>query len=303
MYNKGRKDVFYLLSVLHDINAWGRGSLFKYGLIESMFSMFVFLVIAFILKRLFLRYIKKKDIVNDRFILRTVRITINTIAIYACLSLLTPFDSVLGKIWGSAGIIAVVIGLAAQESMGNFVNGILITSFKPFKIGDLVKVNNGEYEGYVVDISLRDTVIRTYENTKIIIPNSTMNKAVLENVSLSNNTKGNFLLLNVGYKSDLDKAMLIMKEEIMRHPNYIDARTKEDIANHIEPVIVRLTAFNDSSLTLRATVYSKDNSEGFAMLSDLRLSIKRRFDKEGIEFPFPHRTVMYKDDRNDKTIS
>lgn len=262
--------------------------------------MLIFGVIALILKKLFFRYIKKKNIVNDRFILRTVRITVNIIAIYACLSLLTPFDSVLGKIWGSAGIIAVVIGLAAQESMGNFVNGILITSFKPFKIGDLVKVNNGEYEGYVVDISLRDTVIRTYENTKIIIPNSTMNKAVLENVSLSNNTKGNFLLLNVSYKSDLDKAMRIMKEEIMRHPDYVDARTKEDIEKHVEPVIVRLTSFNESSLTLRTTVYSKDSSEGFAMLSDLRLSIKQRFDQEGIEFPFPHRTIIYQDSENDE---
>ena len=76
-----------------------------------------------------------------------------------------------------------------------------------FKIGDLVKVNQGEYEGYVVDISLRDTVIQTYENTKVIIPNSVMNKAVLENVSLNDNTKGNFLELDISYESDMDKAM------------------------------------------------------------------------------------------------
>lgn len=286
----------YLLEVLHDINKWGQGTLLKYGFLESLIFMFVFLVVAGVLKKIFSRYIRRKQLANESFIMRMIRIILNTIAIYGCLSLLTPFDSVLSKVWGSAGILAVVIGLAAQESMGNFVNGILITTFKPFKIGDLVKVNNGEYEGYVVDISLRDTVIRTYENTKIIIPNSTMNKAVLENVSLSNNTKGNFLTLDIGYESELDKAIAIMKEEIIRHPNYVDARTEEDIKKHIDPVIIRLTSFNDSSITLRATVYSKDNSEGFAMLSDLRMSIKRRFDKEGIEFPFPHRTIVYKSD-------
>lgn len=85
-----------------------------------------------------------------------------------------------------------------------------------------------------------------------------------------------------------------MKEEIIRHPAYVDPRSEDDLRNHVEPVIIRLTSFNDSSLTLRATVYSRDNSEGFAMLSDLRIAIKKRFDKEGIEFPYPHRTITYK---------
>lgn len=285
-----------MLEILENINSWGHGTLFKLGFLSSLVFMVIFFVIAYIIKSLITRYIRKLNIANARFAIRIVKITLYTLAIYASLSLLIPFESVLGKIWGSAGIIAVVVGLAAQESMGNFVNGLLISTFKPFKIGDLVKVNNGEFEGYVVDISLRDTVIKTYENTRIIIPNSTMNKAVLENVSLNNNTKGNFLTLDIGYESDLDKAMGIIKEEVMKHPSYVDPRTPEEIENQVEPVIVRLTSFNDSSMTLRTTVYSKDNSEGFAMLSDLRIAIKRRFDKEGIEFPYPHRTITYKND-------
>jgi len=194
-----------MFDIVKDIDQWGKGSLFKYGFLQSLVIMLIFLLCAWLCKRAINRWIRKKEIVNAKFVMRIVKITLYTIAIYGCLSLLTPFESVLGKIWGSAGIIAVVLGLAAQESMGNFVNGLLITTFKPFKIGDLVKVNNGEYEGYVVDISLRDTVIRTYENTKVIIPNSTMNKAVLENVSLTNHTKGNFLTLDIAYESDLDE--------------------------------------------------------------------------------------------------
>lgn len=287
--------MFYLIEVLQEINTWEKGTLFKYSLLGTIIMMLLFLILIWFIKKLIFRFIKKKHIVNDRFLIRTIRITLNVILIYSCLSLLTPFDNVLGKIWGSAGILAVVIGLAAQESMGNFINGILITSFKPFKIGDLVKVNNGEFEGYVVDISLRDTVIRTYENTKIIIPNSIMNKAVLENVSLSNNIKGNFLILCISYDSDIQKAMGIIKEEVMHHPDYVDARSEEEIKAGIDSVIIRFTSFNDSSISLRATVYSKNSSKGFAMLSDLRLSIKARFDKEGIEFPFPQRTVMIKD--------
>lgn len=284
-----------MLKMLQEINEIGKDTFFTYGLLNTLIMMLLFLAIAYLLKRMIQRYIHKRQLVNEPFIMRMIKIILYTIAGYACLSLLKPFDSVLGKIWGSAGILAVVLGLAAQESLGNMVNGILISTFKPFHIGDLVKVNNGEYEGYVVDISLRDTVIRTYENTKIIIPNSIMNKAVLENVSRSNNTKGNFLFLEIGYDSDLDKAIRIIQEEVMRHPNYIDARSEEDISNGVAPVIVRVTNFNESGLQLRATVYSQNNAEGFAMLSDLRIAIKKRFDASGIEFPYPHRTIIQKD--------
>lgn len=288
-----------MIEILSDINAWGKGTLFKFGFLESITYMLIFLILAFILYRIIRRWIRKKDFVNALFIIRIVKITLYVIAGYGCLSLLTPFESVLGKIWGSAGIIAVVVGLAAQESMGNFVNGLLISTFKPFKIGDLVKVNNGEYEGFVVDISLRDTVIQTYENTKIIIPNSTMNKAVLENVSETDQTKGNFLTLDIAYESDLDLAMSIVKEEIMKHPSFLDPRSEEEIKNKVEPVVIRLTSFNESSMTLRTTIYSRTNAEGFAMLSDLRIAIKKRFDKEGIEFPYPHRTITYKHAKED----
>lgn len=281
-----------------DINAWGMGTFFKYGFLETLICMFLFIIIAIVIKRLLSRYVRHRVKVNTKFALRMVKITIYVIASYSCLSLLTPFESVLGKIWGSAGIIAVVIGFAAQEAMGNFVNGVLISTFKPFKIGDLVKVDNGEYEGYVVDISLRDTVIQTYENTKIIIPNSVMNKAVLENVSSAHNTKGNFLEINIAYESDLHKAMQIISEEVQKHPNYLDIRSEEEIKDGMEPVIIRLTKFNDSSMTLRTTVYSKNNAEGFAMLSDLRIALKLRFDEEGIELPYPHRTLTYKGEKD-----
>lgn len=294
MYNKGSRKVGCIMELWNEINNIGKNNIFQYGFLDTIILVAIFLCIISILKRMLYRYVRKKEMINERFILRIIKIVLYIIGTYACLSLLKPFDSILSKIWGSAGILAVVLGLAAQESLGNIVNGMLISTFKPFHIGDLVKVNNGEYEGYVVDISLRDTVIQTYENTKIIIPNSTMNKAVLENVSRSGNAKGNFLSLEIGYDCDLDKAICIIQEEIMRHENYVDARSAQDVASGIAPVIVRVVDFNESGLQLRTTVYSKTNAEGFAMLSDIRIAIKKRFDKEGIQFPYPHRTVLYK---------
>ena len=283
-----------MFDLLQQINAWGKGTLFEYGFLETIIFMIIFVCITMIVKRLLNKTILKHMKINTSFTLRIIKIVLYTMMIYACLSLLKPFESVLSKIWGSAGIIAVVFGLAAQEAMGNFVNGMLITAFKPFKIGDLVKINNGEYEGYVLDISMRHTVIQTYENTKVIIPNAIMNKAVLENVNLSDATKANFLEFDISYESDLNRAMDIIKEEVLAHPNFLDHRTPEEIEKGVEPVIVRFTRFNDSSITLRTTVHSNSNAEGVALLSDLRIAIKKRFDQEGIEFPYPHCTIVTK---------
>lgn len=278
-----------------DINGIGKDSFFNYGLLDTLLIFIIFAIIIIITKRILFRYVRKKGLGNERFILRIIKIILYSIGIYAGLSLLKPFESILTTIWGSAGILAVVLGLAAQESLGNMVNGLLISTFKPFHIGDLVKVNNGEYEGYVVDISLRDTVIKTYENTKIIVPNSIMNKAVLENVSRSGNAKANFLSLEVDYECELEHVIKIIQDEIMKHENFLDAREQQEIIEGIPPVVVRVLDFNESGIQLRATVYSKDNAEGFAMLSDLRIMLKQRFDKEGIPFPYPHRTIIYKD--------
>ena len=291
-----------MLDLILMINQLGEGTLFRYGLIVTLCIMLIYLIISWLIKRIIFKSIKRKVTVNTKVILRLIKITIYTIAIYGCLSLITPFEAVLGKVWGSAGIIAVVVGFAAQEAMGNFVNGILITTFKPFKIGDLVKVDNGEYVGYIVDISLRDTVIQTYENTRVIIPNSTMNKAVLENVSRNDDTKGNFLELGISYESDVDKAMKIIQEEVQKHPHFQDPRTAEEKAKNVPPVIVRLVDFQDSSIILRTTIYSISNAQGFAMLCDLRLSIKKRFDQEGIDFPYPHRTIHFKNESIEKKL-
>lgn len=291
-----------MMELLHEVNQWGKGTFFTFGFLNTLIIMGVFVLIVMIIKHIVFRFIKKKHIVNEQFILRLVKIISYIILSYACLSLLKPFETVLSKIWGSAGILAVVFGLAAQESIGNIVNGLLITTFKPFKIGDLVKVNSGEYEGYVVDMSLRDTVIKTYENTRIIIPNSMMNKAVLENVSNNENSKGNFLTLEIGYESDLDTAQRIIKEEVMHHENFLDARSAAEIEQGVEPVITRLIGFNESGLNLRTTVYSTNNAEGFAMLSDLRISIKKRFDAEGIQFPYPHRTIVLKQSEKEEEV-
>lgn len=277
------------------INNLGKGTFMKYGLIETMINLLIIYVCAFIINRFLRKWIHHYHKENTKFILRVKTIFVYTIATYGAASLFIPFEKVGNALLASGGVVAIVIGLAAQDAVGNFVNGIMITVFKPFKIGDTIKINDGQYIGTVVDISLRHTVIQTYENTTVIVVNSEISKATLENISSLEGKKVNFLYLDIDYTSDIDKAMKIIEEEVIKHPDFIDGRSEEEKKTNQPVVVTRLTAFAESSIQLRTTIYSKDNKSGFAMLSDLRIALKKRFDQEGIEFPYPHRTITYKE--------
>ena len=81
----------------------------------------------------------------------------------------SAFSDITKILAASTGIVTLALGLAAQDAVGNFVNGMMIAMFKPFKIGDLIRIDSENIIGTVVDISLRHTIIQTYENTRVII--------------------------------------------------------------------------------------------------------------------------------------
>ena len=281
-------------SIIDTLETWGGNIDFlKYSLFTTAFTSVLLLLSARIINRFATKFISRHH-KNNKLLMRSKTILIYTVCTYAILDLFTPFQTVLKTILAGSGVLAVVIGLAAQEAAGNFINGMMILIFQPFRIGDLIKINEGELLGTVSDITLRHTIIKTMENTKIIIPNSVIDKAVLENITAVGNQKGNFLELEISYESDLQKAMAIIAEEIKQHPNYMDIRSPQQIKQGDPEVVTRLVEFGENGMRLKTTVYSKNNAQGYAMLSDIRIAIKQRFDKEGIEIPYPHRSISIK---------
>ena len=171
----------------------------------------------------------------------------------------------------------------------------LIVIFKPFRVNDLVDVGSLP-KGRVEDITLRHTVIRNFENRRLIIPNSVISSEVVVNSSIVEESICNFLDIGISYDSDIDKAMEIMRSEAMAHPDFMDNRSDEEKENDEHPVSVRVMGFGDSSVNLRAFIWTLDHTSGFHLKTDLNKSIKEAFDKEGIEIPFPYRTIVYKKD-------
>ena len=216
--------------------------------------------------------------------------------IYTIPSLRTFSVSILA----GAGVLAVIIGFASQQALSNIISGIFIVIFRPFRVGDKIKIGP-DVNGVVEDINLRHSVIRTYENKRIIIPNSIISNERIENANLGDEKVCKFVEFGISYDSNVKKAKKIMQEEAEKHPHILDDRTEEEKKNK-EPVVrVRVIGFTDSSVVIRAWAWAEDPFSAFKLGCDLYESIKERFDKEGIEIPFPHRTIVYKKEKKTRS--
>ncbi len=201
-----------------------------------------------------------------------------------------------------SGVVALVVGFASQEALTNIVSGAFIIFFKPFTINDRIRLPDKNIVGFVEDISLRHTVIRTIENSRIIIPNSTINSSILENSNFNDNRRMNFFAINVSYTADLSRALTIVEEEIEKHPSFLDTRSAEDKTKGVKPVTARVTNLGASSIELRAGFWSEDFGTGYVMLCDLNQGVKERFDREKIEIPYPYYNLVMKSEGNVSAI-
>lgn len=242
--------------------------------------------------------ILEQDYTSQKFFRYLAVLGIYFIGALLILMVFPVFGGIVQTALGGAGIVTVITGLASQEALANLVGGIFIILFKPFKIGDLVKVDNSMV-GKVTDITLRHTIIQNYENKMIVIPNSIINKEKIVNYDLVDSTCCEWIEIGISYNSDIDLAKRIMCEECESHPHIVDYRSQTDIDNGKPKVMVKVINLGDSAIKLRAWVWAQNYEEAFSMRCDLFESIKKRFDKEGVEIPFPHRTVVMKKESND----
>ncbi len=234
----------------------------------------------------------QNDPTNYQFLRRALVVMIYMIGFSLIIIRIPGLKTLASSMLAGAGILAVSIGFASQHALSNIISGFFIIVFKPFRVNDRLTIN--AMNGIVEDITLRHVVIRDFENKRIIIPNSVISNEIIVNSDFAEDKICKWIEIGISYDSDIDLAKEIMRDEVMRHPLHIDPRTPEQIEKGDPEVPVRVLTLGDSSVNLRAWAWAKDSPDGFVMSCDLYESIKKRFDKEGVEIPFPHRTLVYK---------
>ncbi len=232
---------------------------------------------------------KKKNVTTLLlFIKRIKKLIIYSITTLISLSTFDMFSSFSSTLLSGLGIGSVVLGLAAQESLKNFFGSVAIVTGNPFEVGDFIECVEKNVSGTVEDITMRHTIIRTINNRRVIIPNNEMNELIIENFNYSDNELVKTVDYTIAYEADMDKAISIIKEE-MKKVYKINPKGKN---KDVEYPKVRVGAWLDSGITLRAWVWGKDNSNVFENIYALNYKIKKRFEEEKIEIPYPHIKVV-----------
>src|SRR5690606_28115927 len=217
---------------------------------------------------------------------------IYTVGVMFILMAFPPLKGIAQTALGGAGILALIAGVASQEALANLVGGIFIISFKPFKIGDTLKLSDNTV-GTVFDITLRHNILRNGENKMVVILNAIMNKEKVVNYNLKELKICERIDIGVSYDSDLDAAKKIIKDTCEKHSLILDNRTPVEILNGKPMVKVAVISLGEYAVTIRAWVWARYNSHALEMRYDLLESIKKNLDKEGISIPFPTTTFTF----------
>ena len=218
--------------------------------------------------------------------IRIKNLLIVIIALFVYVSLVPGLRALFGTMLAGAGITALIIGFAAKSTMANLISGLSLAIYRPFRIGDAVTIED-EY-GTVEDITLRHTIVLTWEQKRLVIPNSKLDEMTLINYNIIDPRMMCRVELGVSYDTDIDMARRLILEEIDKCP-YID----KDAA---DAPMVRVISHGDFSIGLRAYIWVKTVNDMWSTRFWLLENIKKRFDRDGVEIPFPYRTIVYKKD-------
>lgn len=277
--------------------------LIKIGLIALFTTLFAVLIRKVgdrLLKRLS-RY-EHTDLTNYRFFQHILTALIIIIGLGLVIFMIPGLKHVAQTLITGAGILAIIVGFASQQALSNVVGGIFIVIFKPYRIGDIITIKD-TLSGTVEDISLRHTVIRNFENRRIIIPNSVISNEVVVNANFNDSLICKWINFSISYTSNIDLARQIVREEAMNHAFFRDNRTEEEKAKGDPAVRVRVLELGEYSINMRAWVWTDSPGDAFILGCDVLESIKKRFDAEGIEIPYPYRNLIMKEPGKEPGVS
>jgi small-conductance mechanosensitive channel len=245
-------------------------------------------IISLLLRFLVGRFIRgaarklKVDPTRYNFFKNAVDFILFFVAIVVIFRSIPPLRTYGTGLLTGAGVLAAIVGFASQSAFSNIISGFFLVIFKPFSVGDRVKIGTS-YTGDVEDITLRHTIIKDFENRRIIMPNSVISNETIINSTSIDEKICVFVELAVAVNTPLEKAILIIQQEALNHKYYIENRTDSEVARGEQPVMVRVLTFLNGGILLRAYVWTRNATDAFDLKCDLHKSIKDQFDKEGIE--------------------
>jgi small-conductance mechanosensitive channel len=193
-----------------------------------------------------------------------------------------PVGALLTVVAGSS----VGLTLALRDPLANLFSGMVVIASSKIRPGDYVRLSSGE-EGYVTDIRWSDTYIRQLSNNVIVVPNSLMTSKIIVNYSRPESEQAVIIAMSVGYATDLERVEHVVAE--------VGAEVMEAVEGGVPEFapFMRYDAFGESSIAFSVILRGRSFVDQFVIKHEFIKRVQARFHQEGIEIPFPIRTVGF----------
>jgi small-conductance mechanosensitive channel len=207
------------------------------------------------------------------------------------LFVLTSLNISITPLITTLGVGGLAVALALQDTLANLFAGIHILIEKSIRVGDFIKIESGE-QGYVEDITWRTTRVRMLPNNMVVIPNSKLAKSTVTNYYLPERRMSLLIPVSVSYASRPRRVAEILVEEAKSAAGNIPGLLADP-----EPFVRFIPGFGESSLDFTLICQVDEFTDQYLAQHELRMRIFERFAAEGIEIPFPQRTVHVREQK------
>jgi small conductance mechanosensitive channel len=275
-------------SILRELlSRWGRAIadfVSEHG-VTFLFRALLFLVIVFIAFKAsrIVRAVAERGVEQSHAALSEllkrmiVSVAANFVLAVGLLIALSQIGISLGPLLAGLGIAGFIVGFALQDSLGNFASGLMILFYRPYDVGDIVEV--GGVTGKVQHMSLVNTTVNTFDNQRIIVPNSVIWGSTITNVTAETVRRVD-MMFGISYADDIPKTEQLLEEIISAH---------DLVLPDPEPV-VKLHELGDSSVNFIVRPWTQTENY-WNVYWDITRAVKVKFDEAGISIPFPQRDV------------
>jgi len=244
-------------------------------IIRLVFLVFICLPVLYIISRWLRKYFAKKFTAQQSMIFS--KIFLYTGFIIILFSVLNELGFKLTHLLGAAGIVGIAVGFASQTSVSNIICGLFLITEKPFEVDDIITVQNNT--GVVLSIDILSVKLRTFDNKMIRIPNETIIKSDVTNVTYFPIRRVD-INIGVAYKEDIGRVRDVLLDVAYQNPLCL---------NEPEPLVI-FSGFGSSSIDFLLLVWGI-KTDWLKLKNSITEEVKKRFDKEGIEIPFPHISI------------
>ncbi|MEW6041812.1 MAG: mechanosensitive ion channel family protein [Elusimicrobiota bacterium] len=259
-------------------------------LLDRLLLIFWVLSLAFVISKILAGFIQEySKKIDSALAVTSLSRNVSSLLVFglAFLIILNQLGIAITPILTALGVGGLAVALAFQDTLSNLFSGIHTIISKQVRLGDYVVLESGQ-EGYVTDIGWRSTKIRMLTNSIIIVPNAKLAGAIVTNHYMPNKEVAVTVEVGVAYDSDLEKVEKVTVETARSVMKEVSGGVSD-----FEP-LVRYHTFADSSINFTVVLRAKEFTDKFLITHEFVKRLKKRYEKEGIEIPFPIRTIVNK---------